>query len=133
MNHNVPVIHSDRSDEIDLVQLFQAFWAQKLLIILFIYVVTGGAAATINFGSVVLYSEWVGFSSAIILAYITGVSTAFVLAKLFVFNDSQQSVHRSAIFFVQVNLVAVLQTWAISMGLAYYVLPKLGCHHSCLK
>ncbi|MOA68460.1 hypothetical protein D3C78_1960880 [compost metagenome] len=29
-------------------------------------------------------------------------------------------------FFVLVNLVAVLQTFLISMGLAYYILPKLG-------
>lgn len=29
-------------------------------------------------------------------------------------------------FFVLVNLVAILQTWAISMGLAYYLLPSMG-------
>jgi putative flippase GtrA len=68
----------------------------------------------------------VDFSWAVILAYITGMITAFVLAKLFVFRDSQQSLHRSAIFFVLVNLVAALQTWIVSMGLAYYVLPGIG-------
>jgi LPS O-antigen subunit length determinant protein (WzzB/FepE family) len=44
VNHNVPVIHNDRSDEIDLVQLFQALWAQKVLIALFTCVVGTGAA-----------------------------------------------------------------------------------------
>jgi putative flippase GtrA len=42
-----------------------------------------------------------------------------------VFTQSSQSVQRSAIFFVMVNGVAVLQTWAISMAL-YYLLPMAG-------
>lgn len=90
------------------------------------FLLTGGAAAVINFGSRVLYSNWLDFSSAVILAYITGMITAFVLAKLLVFKDSQLPVHHSAAFFVLVNLVAILQTWAISMVLAYYLLPMLG-------
>jgi putative flippase GtrA len=91
-----------------------------------VFLLTGGTAATVNFGSRILYSRWLDFSAAVILAYITGMVTAFVLAKLFVFKDSTQSVHRSIVFFILVNLVAVLQTWAISMGLAYYLLPAMG-------
>lgn len=91
-----------------------------------VFLLTGGTAAAINFGSRIIYNQWMDFSSAVILAYITGMVTAFVLAKLFVFKNSQQSVHRSVVFFVLVNLVAVLQTWAISMGLVYYLLPSLG-------
>ena len=91
-----------------------------------VFLLTGGTAAVVNFGSRIVYSLWLDFSSAVVLAYITGMITAFVLAKLFVFKGSQQSVHRSTVFFVMVNLVAVLQTWAISMGLAYYLLPSLG-------
>lgn len=90
------------------------------------FLLTGGTAAAINFGSRIIYSIWLDFSSAVILAYITGMIVAFVLARLFVFKESQQSVHRSAAFFILVNLVAILQTWAISMGLAYYLLPTLG-------
>ena len=91
-----------------------------------VFLLTGGTAAAINFGSRIVYSQWLDFSAAVILAYITGMITAFVLAKLFVFKTSQQSIHRSAMFFILVNLVAVMQTWAISMGLAYYLLPYLG-------
>jgi len=90
------------------------------------FLLTGGTAAVVNFGSRILYNIWLNFSSSVILAYITGMITAFVLAKLFVFKDSQQSTHRSAMFFVLVNLVAVLQTWVISMVLAYHLLPWLG-------
>lgn len=90
------------------------------------FLITGGLAAVVNFGSRIVYNQWVGFSSAVVLAYLTGMITAFVLARLFVFTDSEQSMQRSALWFVLVNLIAVVQTWAISMLLAYYVLPKLG-------
>lgn len=91
-----------------------------------LFLLTGGTAAAINFCSRIVYSLWLDFSSAVILAYITGMISAFVLAKLFVFKESLQSVYRSAGFFVLVNLVAILQTWIITMSLAYYLLPSLG-------
>lgn len=90
-----------------------------------LFLLTGGIAAIVNFGSRIVYSQWLNFSTAVILAYVTGMVTAFVLARLFVFKQSTQAVHHSAFYFVLVNLVAVLQTWAISLGLAYYVLPAL--------
>ena len=89
------------------------------------FLLTGGLAALVNFGSRILYNQWVDFSSAVVLAYLTGMVTAFILARIFVFTQSSQSVQRSAIFFVMVNGVAVLQTWAISMAL-YYLLPMAG-------
>ena len=90
------------------------------------FLITGGLAAAVNFGSRILYNQWVGFSSAVVLAYLTGMVTAFLLARLFVFTDSSQSMQRSAVWFVLVNLIAVLQTWAITMLLAYYLLPRFG-------
>lgn len=90
------------------------------------FLLTGGTAAAVNFGSRIVYNQWVGFSTAVILAYLTGMVTAFVLAKLLVFKGSEQSVHRSIMFFVLVNVVAVLQTWGISLVLAFHVLPALG-------
>jgi len=63
------------------------------------------------------------FSSAVIFAYLTGMVTAFVLARMFVFKSSTQSVRQSAFFFALVNVFAVMQTWLISMALAYYILP----------
>jgi len=89
------------------------------------FLLTGGLAALVNFGSRILYNQWVDFSSAVVLAYLTGMVTAGILARSFVFTQSSQSVQRSAIFFVIVNGVAVLQTWAISMAL-YYLLPMAG-------
>ena len=90
------------------------------------FVATGGFAALVNFGSRIAYDRFVSFSVAIVLAYLTGMVTAFVLAKLFVFRDSAQPLHRSALFFVLVNVLAVAQTWLISVALAYWLLPALG-------
>lgn len=90
------------------------------------FLLTGGTAAAVNFGSRIVYSQWLGFSAAVIFAYLTGMLTAFVLARFFVFKAGQQSLHRSALFFALVNLVAVVQTWAISMALLHIVLPAWG-------
>lgn len=93
------------------------------------FLITGGLAAAVNFGSRILYNQWMGFSAAIVLAYITGMITAFVLARIFVFQDSQRALHHSALYFTLVNLVAVAQTWIISLLLADHVLPSLGIQH----
>lgn len=91
-----------------------------------VFLVTGGTAAAVNFFSRILFNQWLSFSSSVILAYVVGMITAFTLAKLFVFKSGQQSLHKSIMFFVLVNVVAVIQTWLISMGLAYYLLPAMG-------
>jgi putative flippase GtrA len=91
-----------------------------------VFLLTGGTAAIINFGSRILYNHWLGFSASILLAYLTGMITAFILARLFVFRDSTQALHRSVMFFILVNLVAIMQTWLISLGMAYYLLPAIG-------
>jgi putative flippase GtrA len=90
------------------------------------FIITGGIAALINFISRIAYNYWMSFSTSIILAYITGMITAFILAKVFVFKSSQQPLHRSGIYFVLVNLFAVLQTWLVSMGLVIYIFPWIG-------
>ena len=90
------------------------------------FLLTGGTAAAVNFGSRIFYSQWLGFSSAVIFAYFTGMIIAYVLAKLFVFKEGKQKASQSITFFILVNAVAILQTWAISMTLAYYLLPTLG-------
>ena len=90
---------------------------------------TGGLAALVNFLSRIFYNQWVSFQWAVILAYVTGMIAAFVLAKAFVFKASAQPLRRSVGFFVLVNLVAVIQTWLVSVGLASYLFPALNFHH----
>jgi len=97
------------------------FFSRQFLV----FLVTGGIAALINFFSRILFNLYWSFSTSVILAYLAGMCTAFVLAKLFVFKEGAQSIHRSAVIFGLVNVVAAAQTWGISMGLEYYILPEL--------
>ncbi|MCC4854038.1 GtrA family protein, partial [Vibrio lentus] len=90
------------------------------------FLCTGGFAAAVNFGSRIFFNQFMSFSSAIILAYVMGMITAFSLAKLFVFKESKHSAAKSAFYFTLVNIAAVIQTWAVSVLLAYYVLPSVG-------
>jgi putative flippase GtrA len=90
------------------------------------FLITGGIAACVNFGSRIVLNWWMPFPVAVVVAYVLGMITAFLLARAFVFAGSTQSVQKSAGYFVLVNLVAVAQTWLISMALAYWALPALG-------
>jgi putative flippase GtrA len=90
------------------------------------FLVTGGIAALVNFGSRILLDQWMSYSAAIVLAYLCGMTTAFLLARAFVFTESRHSTAQSALWFAAVNVFAVFQTWAISLLLARYVLPWAG-------
>jgi len=90
------------------------------------FLITGGIAAAVNFLSRIFYNQYCSFSIAVLFAYLTGMITAFILAKIFVFKSSAQTIKRSAIIFALVNILAAAQTWAISMGLNFYILPALG-------
>ncbi|MFG6456934.1 GtrA family protein [Roseateles sp. BYS96W] len=102
--------------------MISAFGSRQFLI----FMLTGGVAAGGNFGSRILFSQWMGYSAAIVLAYLVGMTMAFILARLFVFKDGSRSLHQSAMYFVLVNAVAVVQTWAVSVGLAHFLLPAMG-------
>ncbi len=93
------------------------------------FLLTGTLAAAVNFGSRIVFSVWFSLSVAVLLAYATGMVTAYLLARAFVFTDPTRSWLRSAVIFVGVNGVAALQTWLVSLGLAYHLLPALNVVH----
>lgn len=97
------------------------------------FLATGGVAALANFGSRMLYSQWLDFSWAVVLSYLTGMLLAFVLARLLVFTDTSQPIHRSFALFALVNMLAIAQTWIISVWLAFHVLPALGIKEYSLE
>lgn len=90
------------------------------------FLVAGGFAAVVNFGSRFFYNEFVSFGNAVLLAYITGMITAFVLTKLFVFEKSTHSTKTEFYYFTLVNIVAIIQTYIISVGLAEYIFPIMS-------
>ncbi len=90
------------------------------------FLLVGGIAAAVNVLSRIVYGAWVGYSISIILAYVTGMMAAFFMARRFVFPPGRNSAHRSAVVFTLVNIVALLQTWVVSVTLADHVFPTLG-------
>lgn len=87
------------------------------------FVISGGIAAACNFGSRIFFDIYLSFSTSIILAYVIGMITAYSLNRFFVFSQTTRSHSSSIFYFVLVNVFAVLQTWCISLVLAYYFLP----------
>lgn len=90
------------------------------------FVVTGGLAAGANILSRLALSQIVSFETAVVVAYLVGMTVAFILARLFVFDASGRSVQGEFLRFGLVNLVALLQVWLVSVGLARYLFPALG-------
>ncbi|MDE2464362.1 MAG: GtrA family protein [Alphaproteobacteria bacterium] len=92
------------------------------------FLITGGVAAAVNFGSRIVLGMWMGFVVSIIIAYCIGMVTAFILNRLFVFENPTNALHHQVGWFIAVNLAAVLQTLAVSLLLADYGLPALGLY-----
>lgn len=93
-------------------------------IVLFLF--AGGIAALANILSRVALSEVMAYVPAIVVAYCIGMVTAFVLNRLFVFTDSTNRFREQALWFTIVNIAAVVQTIAISLALARWLLPIIG-------
>lgn len=91
-----------------------------------LFLLTGGFAAAVNFFSRIVYNWYFSFSIAVVLAYLSGMVIAFTLAKIFVFQNTQNSLSKSTITFVIINIFAVLQTLLISLLLVNFILPALN-------
>lgn len=102
--------------------MLSGFMSKEFLLFLGI----GGVAAFVNFLSRFFYNRFMGFSWAVVAAFLTGMVTAFFLTKLFVFRNSTNSTGKSFFYFTIVNAIALLQTWGVSLFLAYKILPALG-------
>jgi putative flippase GtrA len=86
------------------------------------FLLAGGLAALINFGSRFVYNLFVDFSTAVVLAFITGLTTGYLLNKKYVFTSSGNTVVQEIGWFVLINLLALAQTWGLSVYLVQ-VLP----------
>ena len=93
------------------------------------FILVGSFAALVNFTSRILYNTQVNYEWAVFLAYLTGMFTAYILSRVLVFGPSLRS-RRSELFrFTIVNLIAMIQVWGISVGLARYVFPWLNFNY----
>lgn len=87
------------------------------------FLLAGGLAALLNFGSRFFYNIFVDFSTAVVLAFITGLTAGYLLNKFFVFTSSGNTVAQEMGWFVSINMLALAQTWGLSIYLAQ-LLPE---------
>ncbi|MCD1634197.1 GtrA family protein [Martelella mediterranea] len=90
------------------------------------FLFAGGVAALVNILTRIELSNFMGFTPAIIIAYLFGMTTAYVLMRAFAFERSGRHLHQEYIRFGLVNLFALFQIWLISVGLEDYVFPWIG-------
>ena len=90
------------------------------------FLITGGIAAGVNVVSRYFLSMAMEYRWAVFMAYLCGMITAWILARLFVFDESGRG--RSAEFarFGLVNMFAAAQVWFVAVGLVEYVFPAIG-------
>lgn len=89
------------------------------------FLLTGGLAAAANVGSGIAFATLMSYQAAIIAAFFVGLTTGFLLSRVFVFEARGTSLTGQFLRFTLVNLIALLQIWAISMGLAFVIFPWL--------
>ena len=90
------------------------------------FVLVGGFAALVNVLSRIALNLVMPFEFAIVVAYGCGMTTAYVFNRFFVFTPSGRAIYDEYLRFTLVNLVAVVQVWVVSVGLALVIFPRLG-------
>ena len=90
------------------------------------FLVAGGIAAAANVLSRMAFSLAMPLAPAVVLAYCVGMLVAFLLMRAHVFEPSRSRVTRQVGFFIGVNVAAVLQTLAVTLALARWLLPAMG-------
>lgn len=90
------------------------------------FIIVGGFAAFINFGSRILLNTTYSFRISVIIAYLIGMITAYILAKFLVFSPSGKHPVKEFTYFSIVNGVAIIQVWVISIVLAEYFFPGIN-------
>ena len=90
-----------------------------------LFLLAGGFAAICNFGSRFIYSLFMDFGSAVVLAFASGLTVGYFLNKRFVFTHSKNSVPKEMMWFLVINLLALVQTWGLSIYLAEFLSENL--------
>jgi len=90
------------------------------------FLLVGGFAAALNFGSRIVLSRWLPYAAAIVIAYLIGLVVAFLLNRRLVFTQHTRQLHHQMFWFVSVNAVGLTLTLFVSLLFAHYILPFLG-------
>ncbi len=90
------------------------------------FLLAGGIAAGVNYGSRFLFDIWFSYPTAIVLAFLAGVTTGFILMRQHVFDGRGKPLGRQIVFFTLVNVLALAQTLVVSLLLARWLFPAIG-------
>ncbi len=91
------------------------------------FILTSGTSAAINMAARWLLNLVVEYEAAVALAYLVGMVTAFLLARLFVFEQAAAgSMHGQFARFALVNAIGFIQVWLVSVGLVRLVFLAIG-------
>jgi putative flippase GtrA len=85
------------------------------------FLISGGLAAGVNFGSRFVFSTFVSFQVAVPLAYVVGMVLAFSLFRTQVFLSRSTSLQKSILRFTVVNAFGLLQAWLVSVWLVTFI------------
>ncbi|MES2817908.1 MAG: GtrA family protein [Pseudomonadota bacterium] len=90
------------------------------------FLASGGVAAALNWGARFLFSVFFPFEVAVVLAFLVGLLSGFTLMRLFVFDGGGKALTPQMGKYLAVNLFALVQTLAVSVLCARWLLPSLG-------
>jgi putative flippase GtrA len=93
----------------------------------FYFLLTGGVAATLNWLSRFLFSEFFTFEVSVTLAFFVGLLSGYFLMRYFVFEYAKrQPIKEQAKRYFLINMFALILTVISSTFLARFVLPGIG-------
>ena len=93
-----------------------------------LFLVSGGIAAALNWGSRFLFSLWMPFEWAVVCAFGVGLASGFILMRTIAFEGRGKPALPQAGRYAVVNAAALAQTWIVSVVLARWALPAMGVH-----
>lgn len=92
-----------------------------------LFALVGGFSAGVNFFARLALSQITTYEVAIVVAFPIAMTTAFLLNRLFVFKqDFRHTWGHQYLRFFAVNIVALVQVFAVSVGLARWFFPLIG-------
>ena len=92
----------------------------------FRFVVAAGLSVPVNLGTRVLFSRVVAYELAIVLSHLCGMLTAYMLTRSFVFAPSGRRACSELARFALINVLSVVVTWVVAVGLLRLVFPRVG-------
>lgn len=90
------------------------------------YILSGGVAGLLNWGSRFIFSEFLSFEVAIALAFTVGLLSGFILMRIYVFQGVTKPILPQFSKYLIINFFALIQTFLVSIFLARWIMPSFG-------